>query len=569
MRLKDISVGKKVFGSTVIVMVILQAAALYQVWQLQNLRRMQDEGAKRTGDAIELGHVAEQVSEIYGAMADAIINRDLAESRQKMVEVSIAAAKDAARIRVVADTPEERTLAETFEERYQRYVELGSRALLPAIEKSEALKGSTDEAARGQREALEREIQRIDSQLDVQRREVLLALDGIQRSINDEAVGADKIYDEASERSISIALLLLGLGGLVGVFLSLSTTRAITGPLAEVVAATVEIAKGNLTVQVRGDGADEVGQVVVALRDMIEKLSRTLGEVRSSTVALASASQQVSSTSQELSQGTAEQASSVEETTSSLEQMSASITQNAENSRQSEQMAVKGAQDAEEGGKAVGETVAAMRSIADKVGIIEEIAYQTNLLALSAAIEAARAGEHGKGFAVVATEVRKLAERSQTAAKEINSVASGSVKVAEHSGTLLRELVPAIKKTTDLVQEVSAASREQASGVSQMNKAMGQVDQVTQRNASAAEELSSTAEEMAAQAEALQQLVATFKLAGQDGPTGLWRAPLHPGVPAFPASATAPRPVASAAARALASGQVAPAASHGTEFKHF
>jgi len=199
--------------------------------------------------------------------------------------------------------------------------------------------------------------------------------------------------------------------------------------------------------------------------------------------------------------------------------MSASITQNAENSRLMEQMSSKGAMDAEASGKVVNETVEAMKAIAEKISFIEEIAYQTNLLALNAAIEAARAGEHGKGFAVVASEVRKLAERSQTSAKEIGNLASVSVQVAERSGKLLDELVPAIKKTADLVQEVASASREQSSGVNQMNKAMGQVDQVTQRNASAAEEMSSTAEELSSQAEGLMQLMAFFRTDDSAEPT--------------------------------------------------
>jgi methyl-accepting chemotaxis protein len=179
---------------------------------------------------------------------------------------------------------------------------------------------------------------------------------------------------------------------------------------------------------------------------------------------------------------------------------------------------VKGARDAEESGRVAGETTVAMKTIAQKISIIEDIAYQTNLLALNAAIEAARAGEHGKGFAVVATEVRKLAERSQAAANEISGLAVSSVTVAERSGALLNELVPAIRKTAELVQEVAAASREQASGVTQINQAMSQVDQVTQRTASAAEELASTAEEMAAQAEALQQMVSFFTVSESADP---------------------------------------------------
>jgi methyl-accepting chemotaxis protein len=191
-----------------------------------------------------------------------------------------------------------------------------------------------------------------------------------------------------------------------------------------------------------------------------------------------------------------------------------------------EQMAVQGARDAEESGRAVKETVEAMGSIAQKISIIEEIAYQTNLLALNAAIEAARAGEHGKGFAVVATEVRKLAERSQTAAREISGLATSSVKVATRSGELLGALVPSIRKTADLVQEVVAASAEQSGGVTQMSKAMQHVDQVTQRNASASEELASTAEELSAQAEALLQLVSFFRV--EEGSERGWRPAFRP-----------------------------------------
>jgi methyl-accepting chemotaxis protein len=323
--------------------------------------------------------------------------------------------------------------------------------------------------------------------------------------------------DAAYEQTRTIATVVIAAGLLLAVLVAIFITRSITGPIAVAVSSAERIAQGDLRESVVVDREDEVGKLLAAMRAMGEKLAQVIGEVRSGADALAGASAQVSATSQTLSQGTGEQAASVEETTSSLEEMSASITQNAESSRQTESMAKEGARNADESGKSVTETVVAMRSIAEKISIIEEIAYQTNLLALNAAIEAARAGEHGRGFAVVATEVRKLAERSQKAAKEIGSLAGSSVKVAERSGQLIVELVPAIRKTADLVQEVAAASAEQSAGVEQVSKAMGIVDQVTQRNASAAEELSSTAEEMASQAESLQQLMAFFLVKDHGG----------------------------------------------------
>jgi methyl-accepting chemotaxis protein len=359
-------------------------------------------------------------------------------------------------------------------------------------------------------------------------------LDHEGNHIGDAATDGKARYEES--RVLTLWLLVASVCVTVG--LALLVTRSITGPVKAAVVAAERIARGDLSEVVEASSKDEVGRLLGAMKAMTEKLAQTIGEVRAGADALTGASAQVSATAQTLSSGTGEQAASVEETTSSLEEMSASITQNAESSRRTESMAKEGAKNAEESGRSVTETVEAMKSIAEKITIIEEIAYQTNLLALNAAIEAARAGEHGKGFAVVATEVRKLAERSQKAAKEIGAQAGGSVKVAERSGDLIVELVPVIRKTADLVQEVAAASAEQSAGVAQVSKAMGTVDQVTQRNASAAEELSSTAEEMASQAESLQQLMAFFTLSASHEHGA--RRPLHVAHPPVHAAAQPP-----------------------------
>lgn len=342
---------------------------------------------------------------------------------------------------------------------------------------------------------------------------------------------AKQEYDASKTRYQTMrtaTIVSIAAGILLAFVFGLLMARGITRPLSEAVGVAKQIASGDLTVRIGHTSDSETGQLLYWMQNMADRLAQTIMEIRRGAAALSSAASQVSASSQTLSQGTSEQAASVEETTSSLEEISASVMQNSENSRAMESMASKGAKDADDSGRAVSETVEAMVTIADKILIIDDIAYQTNLLALNAAIEAARAGEHGRGFAVVATHVQKLAERSQTAAKEISALASVSVKVAERSGTSLARLVPSIKKTSDLVREVATASAEQSSGVSQISRAMMQVDQITQRNASAAEELASTAREMASQSESLEYLMASFKV-GDEHQTGRGRIPNRAG----------------------------------------
>ncbi|HEX5355836.1 MAG TPA: methyl-accepting chemotaxis protein [Aquabacterium sp.] len=312
----------------------------------------------------------------------------------------------------------------------------------------------------------------------------------------------------------AVALLALGL---IGAWITRSILRQLGGEPAYVSEIVSKVSNGDLTVEVQLAPGDN-SSMLAAVKSMAIRLSQIIGEVRTASDALSVAAEQVSATAQSISQGASEQASSVEETSASIEQMTSSVQQNADNAKVTEGMSGKASREATEGGQAVKETVVAMKTIADKISIVDDIAYQTNLLALNAAIEAARAGEHGKGFAVVADEVRKLAERSQEAAQEIGEVAKSSVALAERAGELLDAIVPTIAKTSDLVQEIASASDEQSSGIGQINTAVTQLSQLTQENSSSSEELAATAEEMSSQAEQLQELMNFFKTDTQPGP---------------------------------------------------
>jgi methyl-accepting chemotaxis protein len=312
----------------------------------------------------------------------------------------------------------------------------------------------------------------------------------------------------------SVFTVLTGLiiSVIVGILLAVFITKVITKPIFIGVEFAREVAKGNLDAKIDLDQKDEIGMLAAALKEMIGKLREIVTDVKNASENVSAGSSELNSAAQEMSQGATEQAAAAEQASSSMEEMASNINQNADNALQTEKIALKAAEDAKEGGNAVDQTVKAMKDIASKISIIEEIARQTNLLALNAAIEAARAGEHGKGFAVVASEVRKLAERSQQAAGEIGELSSSSVEVAERAGSLLAQILPDIQKTSELVQEITAASREQRTGADQINNAIQQLDQVIQKNAGASEEMASTAEELASQSESLASSMAFFRL---------------------------------------------------------
>jgi methyl-accepting chemotaxis protein len=308
---------------------------------------------------------------------------------------------------------------------------------------------------------------------------------------------------------MGIGLLIAAVvSGLVAFFMN----RLVVAPVGQGMQASQMMARGDLTLDLHSDSPNELGNLMRALGDMIGSLRTVVGRVKSAAEIVAAGSEEIASSAEQMSEGTTEQAASVEEISASMEQMASSIRQNMEVARQTRDIAVKTASDATVGGDAVQQTVAAMRDIASRTSIIEDIARQTNLLALNAAIEAARAGEHGKGFAVVAAEVRKLAEHSGVAAREISELTGSSLKVAEEAGTMLEMIVADIKRNEQLVQEVAAASQEQDAAAGQITVSIQHLDIVVQKNASFSEELSATSEELSQQAVQLQQTMEFFRV---------------------------------------------------------
>lgn len=630
MKISNMKIGTKLFVSFIAVIVVFVAILGYMLLNMFNLKRLEDESAGRSSDALRINEVVSEIGDIYPVAADAIINRNFADAKDEMQNIAENAQSQIDEVMTLVDTEEERQLAQDFTKNLQSYIGLIRENLLPLLESSdtvidrardslmvldiemrigqiynlmadsvinrninethaelEVLKSKietdlsaldemvdTDEerslAVRFENElaeyiayfegtmlpalqagadmagirvmdsrldelrnasmasigaiedslneetleaiAAETQVREYDAQIDRARNTTINPLINIAAALEEEQLEASMKFDVIFQRVIILAAIVSAVGIIIAFILAALITRSIRNPIVLCVEVSNRLADGDLTVQIESGGKDETGQLLSAMKQMVDQLKIIVGEVQGAAGNVASGSEELSSTAQQLSQGSSQQAAAGEEVSSSMEEMGSNIQQNADNAMETEKIAQKAAQDAEESGKAVNDAVIAMKQIADKITIIEDIARQTNMLSLNASIEAARAGEHGKGFAVVAAEVGKLAARSKEAAGEISALSGTTAKAAENAGAMLNELVPNISKTAELIQEISAASAEQNNGAEQISQAITQLDQVIQQNASASEEMASTAEELASQAESLQSSVAFFKL---------------------------------------------------------
>lgn len=500
MNYKDLKISQQLSISFVLILVIFLVSGLTQFSKLNQLGVLQDKGATRAKDAILITEASALPFQYYLIIADAIINQNLTASKSEWGNLKTEADLDFSNMEKIVDTDVEIRWLSESQSAKEKIESIFETELFPLLQQQD----SSQETAK--------QIKLIDGKIDQLVQEMREPLTNIESSLLQENDQSDEVYDTTQTDLLSLSVAFIIVSIILAILLIVFTTRTIVrrlgGEPTELDQIAHKLANGDLQIDF---GSNRIG-VIKNMQGMVEKLKEIVTNVVNGTNNIAAASQQMSSTSQQLSQGANEQAASVEEVSSTMEEMTSNIQQNNINAEQSQKISLAAQEGIDDVNEKSQKAVEATKQIAEKIGIINDIAFQTNILALNAAVEAARAGEHGKGFAVVAAEVRKLAENSKRAAEEIVQLSKKGLTLTQESGAKLEEMLPEIEKTTSLVQEISAASNEQANGADQVNNAMQQLNSVSQQNAAASEELAGNAEEMNEQADQLKQIIEFFKV---------------------------------------------------------